>query len=248
MTRIFWQAVCSCICRWFVGRSDLRPCEPGANEPLAPRSAEGLGGAVSPSSGRALVRYWPVLVRFCCVVGMALGRFSHLTLLLRAAPLCTIGLSCCLPPLSWTFFGPRLLPLLASRAAAFHSFGPRPCALLASPAAFLQRVLAIHILLLWTMPLCTIGLSCCFPLLSMGWPFYSYLSLLPCAIGQSCCLPPLSSAWFFFRPPRCCGLGGMFSCILTRGTSGLQPDASPIVDTFGGFWVPAVLRLPFVSS
>ena len=146
--------------------------------------------------------------------------------------------------------------------------------LLRSPPSAAIGLSCCGVPLLRAAPLCAIGQSCCVPaagfgntyspsldhasahywpvlLLSSfvhGWPFYSYLSLLPCAIGQSCCLPPLSSAWFFFRPPGCCGLGGMFSCTLTRGTSGLQPDASPIVDTFGGFWVPAVLRLPFVSS
>ena len=53
-----------------------------------------------PSSGRALMRYWPVLLHSSLVLGMAFGHYSCLSLLLRAAPPCALRLSCCVPPLS----------------------------------------------------------------------------------------------------------------------------------------------------
>ena len=107
--------------------------------------------AVSPSSGHALMRCWPVLACFCCVLGMSFGRFSFtsgcaigcLAAFLRClrcglgpymsypssvrALFAAISLSCCgVPPL----FSAR--PLAASFFS--HSFfGPRLCALLANP-------------------------------------------------------------------------------------------------------------------
>ena len=45
-----------------------------------------------PSSGRALMRYWPVLLHSSLVLGMAFGHYSCLSLLLRAAPPCALRL------------------------------------------------------------------------------------------------------------------------------------------------------------
>ena len=85
----------------------------------------GLSTSYLPFLRPRLVRYWPVLVCFCC----AFGRFSYLLLFLQAAPLCAIGPSCCVPPLSSAW------PLAILQLSSF--FGPRLDALLASPAAFL---------------------------------------------------------------------------------------------------------------
>ena len=102
---------------------------------------------------------------------MALGRFSHLSLFIRVAPLCTVSLPCCIlfcprrGPLAiiiyFSFYWPVLLlwPLILSFAAFF---GPRLFALLACRA--------IAFLLLRAAPVRAFGQSCCFHPLCSAWP------------------------------------------------------------------------------
>ena len=69
----------------------------------------------SPSGGRAVMCYWPVLLPSCFVFGVAYSIFLHL----RATPCRAFGKSCCVPPLSSAHFAVSLA--LYTRAAPLHA-------------------------------------------------------------------------------------------------------------------------------
>ncbi|CAE7822666.1 unnamed protein product, partial [Symbiodinium sp. CCMP2456] len=73
----------------------------------------------SPSSVRAFTRFWPVLLHSSLVLGTAFGRCSCLSLLLPATPLCAVGLSCCVPPVLGVAFWPCASSPSSARALRF---------------------------------------------------------------------------------------------------------------------------------
>ena len=163
-------------------------------------------GAVSHSSFRAFVRYWPVLMSAVSPTSRCF--FGPRLCALRA---CLAAFLRCLRRGLWPYIsspsGPRFLPLLASRAAAFlscsrqgvwpfllyisHSFvGPRRRVPLASPAAFLLSprcgLWPIHIFSFFGRRLCALkGLSCCVPLFSSVWPFLPLLTPTLCCFFRA---------------------------------------------------------------
>ena len=170
-------------------------------------------GAVSHSSFRAFVRYWPLLM---CAV-------SPTSRCLRAAPLCATGLSCCIPPLSsaWPLaihvfsFRSTLSAAIVQSCCGVHlrlSAGPLAVSFTYFSLLCRARAAVCHwpvllrscfllvagfghtyILLLWAAPLCTISYPAAFLFCSRCGRFcrYSYLVLLlqalaVCAFGLSC--------------------------------------------------------------
>ena len=93
-------------------------------------------------------------------------RLSYLSLLLRAAPLCATGLSCCIPPLSSAW--PLAIHIFSFRSALSAAIGQSCCGV---PLMLSAGRLAVSFIYL--------------SLLCRAAP--------PCAIGQSCCVPAFSS-------------------------------------------------------
>ena len=211
-------------------------------------------GAVSHSSFRAFVRYWPVLM---CAV-------SPTSRCLRAAPLCATGLSCCIPPLSSAW--PLAIHVFSFRSTLSAAIVQSCCGVhLMLSAGPLAVSFTYFSLLCQAAPLCAIGQSCCVPAFSslraLAIHIFSFFGRRLCALlatsfvrgvavsavtPTSCC---------FFRPWLCallacraCSLFASSAAFLLCPRRGLWPFLHvPYLGRASVCYWPVVMRSCFLS-